>query len=93
MEYRKFGSAEFEISPMGLGCMRMSGPSGPVDDAESIATLHMAFDLGINFLDTSANYGRGHLKTSILLFQKRGTEKAKEAEVMVAARKSQSAPE
>ena len=60
MEYRKFGSTEFEISPMGLGCMRMSGPSGPVDDEESIATLHMAFDLGINFLDTSASYGRGH---------------------------------
>ena len=46
MEYRKFGSTEFEISPMGLGCMRMSGPSGPVDDDESIATLQMAFDLG-----------------------------------------------
>lgn len=60
MEYRKFGSTEFEISPMGLGCMRMSGPSGPVDDDESIATLHMAFDLGINFLDTSASYGGGH---------------------------------
>ena len=60
MEYRKFGTTEFEVSPMGLGCMRMSGPNGPVDDEESIATLHMAFDLGINFLDTSANYGSGH---------------------------------
>ena len=60
MEYRKFGTTEFEVSPMGLGCMRMSGPDGGVDDDESIATLHMAFDLGINFLDTSANYGNGH---------------------------------
>ena len=60
MEYRKFGTTEFEVSPMGLGCMRMSGPNGPVDDEESVATMHMAFDLGINFLDTSASYGSGH---------------------------------
>ena len=60
MEYRKFGTTDFEVSPMGLGCMRMSGPNGGVDDRESIATLHMAFDLGINFLDTSASYGSGH---------------------------------
>ena len=59
MEYRKFGTTDFEVSPMGLGCMRMSGPNGGVDDRESIATLHMAFDLGINFLDTSASYGNG----------------------------------
>ncbi len=45
---------------MGLGCLRMSEQGGGVDDVESIATLHMAFDLGINFLDTSANYGQGH---------------------------------
>jgi aryl-alcohol dehydrogenase-like predicted oxidoreductase len=38
----------------------MSEQGGVVDDVESIATLHMAFDLGINFLDTSANYGQGH---------------------------------
>ncbi len=40
--------------------MSMSGSYGPADDDESIATLHRAFDLGINFLDTSANYGNGH---------------------------------
>lgn len=60
MEYRKFGKTEFKVSPMGLGCMSMSGVYGPADDAESIATLHRAFDLGINFLDTSASYGNGH---------------------------------
>jgi aryl-alcohol dehydrogenase-like predicted oxidoreductase len=38
----------------------MSGVYGPADDNESIATLHHAFDLGINFLDTSASYGSGH---------------------------------
>lgn len=60
MEYRQFGTTEFKVSPMGLGCMSMSGTYGPADDAESIATLHRAFDLGINFLDTSASYGSGH---------------------------------
>src|SRR3970040_819786 len=40
--------------------MSMSGAYGPADDNESIATLHKAFDLGINFLDTSASYGSGH---------------------------------
>lgn len=60
MEYRQFGTTEFKVSPMGVGCMSMSGTYGPADDAESIATLHRAFDLGINFLDTSASYGSGH---------------------------------
>jgi aryl-alcohol dehydrogenase-like predicted oxidoreductase len=60
MEYRKFGTTEFKVSPMGLGCMSMSGVYGPADDNESIATLHRALDLGINFLDTSSSYGSGH---------------------------------
>ncbi len=60
MKYRKFGTTGFEVSALGLGCMSMSGVYGPADDGESIATLHRAFDLGINFLDTSASYGSGH---------------------------------
>lgn len=60
MEYRTFGNTDFKVSRMGLGCMSMSGVYGPADDEESIATLHRAFDLGINFLDTSASYGNGH---------------------------------
>lgn len=60
MEYRTFGTTDLKASPMGLGCMSMSGVYGPADDTESIATLHRAFDLGINFLDTSASYGNGH---------------------------------
>jgi aryl-alcohol dehydrogenase-like predicted oxidoreductase len=60
MEYVPFGSTEFKVSRLALGCMSMSGAYGPADDNESIATLHRAFDLGINFLDTSASYGNGH---------------------------------
>lgn len=60
MEYVQFGTTEFRVSRLGLGCMSMSGAYGPADDNESIATLHRAFDLGINFIDTSASYGSGH---------------------------------
>ena len=60
MEYVQFGTTEFKVSHLALGCMSMSGAYGPADDDESIATLHRAFDLGINFIDTSASYGSGH---------------------------------
>jgi aryl-alcohol dehydrogenase-like predicted oxidoreductase len=60
MEYVQFGTTEFKVSHLALGCMSMSGAYGPADDGESIATLHRAFDLGINFIDTSASYGSGH---------------------------------
>jgi len=60
MQHCKFGTTDYNVSPMGLGCLSMSGMYGPGDDTESIATLHRAFELGINFLDTSASYGNGH---------------------------------
>lgn len=60
MTYRNFGSTDLRVSAIGLGCYGMSGAYGAADDAESLATLRLAFDLGINFLDTSASYGQGH---------------------------------
>ncbi len=47
------------ISVIGLGCMGMSEFYGASDEAESVATIHRALDLGMNFLDTSDMYGRG----------------------------------
>ena len=58
MKTRKLGP--FTVNAIGLGCMSMSGCYGEQDDAECIATIHKALDLGINFLDTSSNYGEGH---------------------------------
>ena len=55
MNTRKLGS--LEVSELGLGCMGMSAFYGSTDDDESIATIHRALELGINFLDTAQLYG------------------------------------
>ena len=48
MERRKFGNTDLMVSMIGLGCYGMSGAYGPADDAESIATIRCALDLGVN---------------------------------------------
>ena len=60
MKYRKFANTDVELSSVGLGCMGMSFAYGATDDKESIAVLHKALDLGINFWDTADMYGWGH---------------------------------
>src|SRR5438309_6081233 len=57
---RLLGNSGLSVSALGLGCMGMSEFYGATDDAESIATIHRALDLGMNFLDTADVYGRGH---------------------------------
>ena len=60
MERRRFGNTDLTVSIIGLGCYGMSGAYGPAEDTESIATIRRALDLGVNLLDTSASYGKGH---------------------------------
>jgi len=60
MRQQRLGKSDLMVCPIGLGCMSMSGVYGPASDAESIAVIHHALDLGIDFLDSSDMYGWGH---------------------------------
>lgn len=57
MQRRRLGRSGLEVSALGLGCMGMSEFYGPADEAESVATLHRALELGIDFFDTADAYG------------------------------------
>lgn len=59
MEQRLLGRSGLAVSAIGLGCMGMSEFYGATDEAESIATIHRALDLGVTFLDTADMYGVG----------------------------------
>jgi aryl-alcohol dehydrogenase-like predicted oxidoreductase len=60
IEMRALGKSGIQVSAIGLGLMSMSGIYGKGDDEQSIAAIHRALDLGINFLDSADVYGNGH---------------------------------
>lgn len=58
LEQRKLGDG-LRVSALGLGCMGMSEFYGQADEAEAVATIQRAIDLGVTFLDTADMYGVG----------------------------------
>jgi aryl-alcohol dehydrogenase-like predicted oxidoreductase len=65
METRKLGNSDLFISPVGFGAWALGGGGwefawGPQEDADSVAAIHRALELGANWIDTAAVYGTGH---------------------------------
>jgi len=65
METRKLGNSDIKITPVGYGAWAIGGSGwefgwGAQDDADSIAAIHRALELGVNWIDTAAVYGLGH---------------------------------
>ena len=65
METRKLGNSDLKITSVGFGAWALGGSGwefawGPQDDADSIAAIHRALELGVNWIDTAAVYGVGH---------------------------------
>jgi aryl-alcohol dehydrogenase-like predicted oxidoreductase len=75
------GPLGLKVSRMGLGCMGMSEFYGATDDAESIATIHLSLDRGMNFLDTADMYGP--FKNEVLVGQ---AVRGRRAEVVLATK-------
>ena len=59
MQYRKLGRSAMDVSEIGFGAWAIGGSWGPQNEQDSVAALHKALDLGVNFIDTAAGYGDG----------------------------------
>jgi aryl-alcohol dehydrogenase-like predicted oxidoreductase len=59
VNYREFGRTGWQVSEVSFGAWAIGGSWGSVDDDESIAALHRALDMGVNFVDTADVYGDG----------------------------------
>lgn len=81
MRYRTLGKTGYEVSAVSFGAWAIGGSWGPVKDAESIAALHTAVEMGVNFFDTADGYGGG--KSERLLAQLR---KERSEEIIIATK-------
>lgn len=72
MQTRLLGQQQQPVSALGLGCMGMSEFYGASDDAQSLATLERALELGVNFFDTADTYGFGHNESLLGRFLAQG---------------------
>jgi aryl-alcohol dehydrogenase-like predicted oxidoreductase len=81
MQYRKLGRTGWEVSASSFGAWAIGGTWGTVEDGESLAALHKAIDLGVNFIDTADVYGDGRSERLIAQLLK-----DREEEIIVATK-------
>lgn len=81
MQYRPLGRTGWKVSAISFGAWAIGGTWGPVQDEESIAALHRAIDLGVNFIDTADVYGDG--RSERLIAQ---VKKSRKEEIIVATK-------
>jgi aryl-alcohol dehydrogenase-like predicted oxidoreductase len=74
MQYRKLGRTGYEVSTISFGCWAIGSSWGDVDDRESLAALHRAVDLGVNFFDTADVYGDGRSERLLARLRKERSE-------------------
>jgi aryl-alcohol dehydrogenase-like predicted oxidoreductase len=74
MEYRELGRTGWKVSSVSFGAWAIGGTWGSVDDKESLAALHHAIDLGVNFIDTADVYGDGRSERLIAQLRKERKE-------------------
>ena len=75
MQYRELGHTGWEVSTVSFGAWAIGGTWGNVKDDESLAALHRALDLGVNFFDTADGYGDGHSEQLLGKLRKERREK------------------
>jgi len=74
MQYRELGRTGWKVSEISFGAWAIGGSWGPVDDQDSIAALHRAIDLGVNFIDTADVYGDGRSERLVTQVRKERSE-------------------
>lgn len=74
MQYRELGRTGWQVSTISFGAWAIGGTWGQVNDDESMAALHRALDLGVNFFDTADVYGDGHSERLIARLRKERSE-------------------
>ena len=77
MKTRKLGNSDLKITPIGFGAWAIGGSGwefgwGEQDDKQSVAAIHRALELGINWIDTAAVYGMGHSEKVVALALRTG---------------------
>ncbi len=86
MKFRPFGKHDFNTSEIGFGAWAIGGSWGTQGDADSLAALHRALDLGVNFIDTAAGYGNGRSEKLIGQVLRERAASGKKEKVFVATK-------